>query len=95
MCQMMIYASDPPYASLICEFLNVVLPQSLEKLKYEPSQAGYMISGSTITRIGIPITPIQKARASSSQVPPSDIVPEEPHPTQEDAPHDLTPDSSS
>lgn len=64
--QMMIYTSDPPYASLICQFLDEILPHTLEKLEYEPGRAGYTINETTISRMGIIVTPKLKGKASSS-----------------------------
>lgn len=82
MWEMRLYKSDPPFSSLISKFLDYVLLKTLDQLKYESGRAGYTIKDNTITRMGLPITPKQKAQASSSQVPPES----EDQPTQDDQP---------
>lgn len=54
LCQMLVYTSDPPYVSLICHYLDEVLPKKLADLNYANGRVGYTINETTIARMGLP-----------------------------------------
>lgn len=57
--QMLSYQSDPPYDSLICKYLDSILPQSLTELGYLPSRVGYTITMGSLQKMGLRVNVLQ------------------------------------